>query len=302
MDQPKQDRMLRVMKILSSPIDYSLDELADRLEMSRRTIYRYIRTFKDAGFVVTRSCKGAYHLEQVPQSVPDFNELLYFSEEESYLINSLLDALSPTNSLKKGIREKLAVIYDKTAIADFVDRRSNAAHVQSLAEAARGKKKVILKDYESGNSHTIRDRYVEPFAFTTDYIDVCAYDLEDGHNKIFKINRIGSVEVLKESWTAEVSHRRRGMDVFRMTGNTCGHIKLQLSVMAKNLLIEEYPLAEKSIVRETNTWLLDVDVCDFAGACRFYVGLADQIRIIDSPEFEEYVRNYLKKLCSKFNV
>lgn len=26
-----------------------------------------------------------------------------------------------------------------------------------------------------------------------------------------------------------------------------------------------------------------------AGACRFYVGLADQIKIIDSPEFEAYV-------------
>lgn len=85
--------------------------------------------------------------------------------------------------------------------------------MQSLTAAARGKKKVILKDYESGNSHTIRDRHIEPYGFTTDYIDVCAYDLDDGHNKIFKINRIGSVEIQEESWTEEASHRKQGMDV-----------------------------------------------------------------------------------------
>ena len=32
-----------------------------------------------------------------------------------------------------------------------------------------------------------------------------------------------------------------------------------------------------------------------AGACRFYVGLADQIKILDSPEFEAYVDEYLQK-------
>ena len=293
MDQPKQDRMLRLMKMMSGNINYTIEELSEKLDMSPRTIYRYIDTIKNAGYVVNKLYTNTYKIESVPQSMPDFNKLMYFSEEESYLINSLIDRLAPTNSLKKGIRDKLAVIYDKTAIADFVDRRSNAAHVQDLTKAARTKKKVILKDYESGNSRTTRDRHVEPYGFTTDYIDVCAYDLEDGHNKIFKINRIGGVEILDEDWTAESSHRKQGMDVFRMAGHYCGHITLLMSVMAKNLLLEEFPLAEKELVRKANEWLLDVDVCDYAGACRFFVGLAKEIKIVDSPEFVEYVKRYL---------
>ena len=293
MDQPKQDRMLRLMKMMSGNINYTIEEISSRLEMSPRTIYRYIDTIRNAGYVVTKLYTNTYKIESVPRSMPDFDKLMYFSEEESYLINSLIDRLSPTNSLRKGIRDKLAVIYDKTAIADFVDRRSNAAHVQELTKAARAKKKVILKDYESGHSHTVRDRHIEPYGFTTDYIDVCAYDLDDGHNKIFKIGRIGCVEILDESWTAEASHRKQGMDVFRMTGHYCGHVTLLMSVMAKNLLLEEYPLAEKELVRKANDWLLDIDVCDYAGACRFYVGLAKEIRIVDSPEFREYVQKYL---------
>ena len=158
---------------------------------------------------------------------------------------------------------------------------------------------MLLKGYESGNSHTIRDRYVEPYGFTTDYIDVCAYDLEAKQNKIFKIQRINEVEILDEPWEAEKSHHRQGMDVFRMTGNYVGHIRWQMSVMAKNLLIEEYPLAEKYLKRKVNSWILDTDICNYAGACRFYVGLAKEIRVLDSPEFEEYVANYIKETFMK---
>ena len=299
MDQPRIERMLRLMRYMSGNINYSVEELAQKLDMSERTIYRYIDTFRGAGFAVTKIWTNVYKLEKMPKGAPDFDRLMFFSEEESYLINSLLDALIPTNALKKGIKDKLAVVVDSTAIANYVDRRSNAAHVTSLTQAAREKKKVLLKGYESGNSHTIRDRYVEPYGFTTDYIDVCAYDLEAKQNKIFKIQRINEVEILDEPWEAEKSHHRQGMDVFRMTGNYVGHIRWQMSVMAKNLLIEEYPLAEKYLKRKVNSWILDTDICNYAGACRFYVGLAKEIRVLDSPEFEEYVKTYIQENLMK---
>ena len=47
MDQPKVSRMLRLMKMMSGNINYSVDELSEHLDMSPRTIYRYIHTFKD---------------------------------------------------------------------------------------------------------------------------------------------------------------------------------------------------------------------------------------------------------------
>lgn len=41
--------------------------------------------------------------------------------------------------------------------------------------------------------------------------------------------------------------------------------------------------------------LLDTEIFDYAGICRFYLGLADQIKIVESPEFTEYVSEYVKK-------
>ena len=55
MDQSKLERLLRLMKLLTANTTYNIDQLAERLQMSRRTVYRYIDTFREAGFVIKKS-------------------------------------------------------------------------------------------------------------------------------------------------------------------------------------------------------------------------------------------------------
>lgn len=298
MDQPKMERLLRLMKLLSGSVNYGIDELGRKLDMSPRTVYRYIDTFKDAGFAVTKLHGDVYKLGKMPKNSVDIDKLIYFSEEEAYLVNSLIDSLAPTNSLKANLKDKLSAIYASTSIADYVSGKSNSAHVEALGEAVQSHRKAVLKGYESGNSHTIRDRFIEPYGFTTDYADVCAYDLEDGRNKVFKISRISEVEVTDEPWTNEQAHKRQRTDIFRMNGDTGKHLKLRLSIMAKNLLLEEYPLAAKYLHRDGLHWILETEVFNYAGACRFYVGLAGEIKILDSPEFKSYVDDYVRSVLS----
>ena len=219
MDQPKIERVLRLMTLMSGSVEYTVDELADKLDTSYRSIYRYVDTFKACGFAVEKVHGNVYRLAKMSPRYPDLDKLVYFSEEEAYLVNHLIDRLDPTNALKAGLQRKLAAIYSSTSIADYIDKRSNAANVESLSRAVREKKAVRLLRYESGHSGQIRDRHVEPFGFTTNFIDVWAFDLEDGRNKIFKISRMEEVQVLEEeAWTREAEHERLGMDVFRMAG------------------------------------------------------------------------------------
>ena len=293
MDQPRIERLLRLMKMLSSNVNYTVEELANKFDVSIRTMYRYIDTLKTSGFELTRYPGNVYKIGKMPKSAPDFEKLLYFSEEEAYILNKLIDRLDQSNTLKANLKSKLAAVYDHVDIADFVDRKFTAAFVDELGKAVRTKKKVILHNYESGNSHSIRDRLIEPFGFTRDFVDVWGYDLEDGHNKIFKISRIDDVEILDESWTAEKSHRKQGIDIFRMVGKNPVHIKWRISVLAKNLLIEEYPLAEKYLTCKGRDWLLETDVYNMLGACRFYLGLASEIKIVESEEFRAFVQNYI---------
>ena len=295
MEQPKIERLLRLMKMMSGNTNFTVDELAERLGISYRSIYRYIDTFKESGFVVEKLHSNVYKLGKMPKSYVDLKRLIYFSEEEAYIINSLINSLDNTNALKANLLKKLSAVYNSTSIANYTCNKESALSIESLGEAIKDRKKVILKNYESGNSHKVSDRLVEPFEFTTNMIDVWCYDLEKKENKVFKISRIGEVRVLEEEWSEEEAHRKSITDCFRMSGFEQTPVKLEMGIMAKNLLLEEYPLAEKDLKKEGDRWILETMVSDMAGVGRFVIGLAHDIKVIDSPELVEYIRLFVTK-------
>ena len=295
MEQPKIERLLRLMKMMSGNTNFTVDELAERLGISYRSIYRYIDTFKESGFVVEKLHSNVYKLGKMPKSYVDLKRLIYFSEEEAYIINSLINSLDNTNALKTNLLKKLSAVYNSTSIANYTCNKESALSIESLGEAIKDRKKVILKNYESGNSHKVSDRLVEPFEFTTNMIDVWCYDLEKKENKVFKISRIGEVRVLEEEWSEEEAHRKSITDCFSMSGFEQTPVKLEMGIMAKNLLLEEYPLAEKDLKKEGDRWILETMVSDMAGVGRFVIGLAHDIKVIDSPELVEYIRLFVTK-------
>lgn len=299
MDQPKIERMLRLMKMMSGNTNYTIEELASKLGMSYRSVYRYIDTFKASGFVIEKLQKNVYKVGKMPRSHVDMSKLIYFSEEEAYLVNSMIDGLHPTNQLKIDLKKKLSAIYSCTSIANYVHSEDTASNIQELERAVREKKKVILKAYESANSKGVNDRFVEPFEFTTNCIDIWGYDLEKKECRVFKISRISSVVVLEDYWTNEDKHQKSKTDCFRMSSFEQTPVKLELSIRAKNLLLEEYPLAQADLKEIDGKWILDTMVSNMAGVGRFVIGLADEVEIIDSPALVEYIKAFVNNHLNK---
>ena len=295
MDQPKIERLLQIIALLSKNTSYTIEDIGRTLDISPRTVYRYIDTFKAAGFAINKSGNNIYTMVKMPVELQDLENIVYFSKEEAFIINTLIENLSPTSTLRNNLKAKLSAIYDQTAIADIITNKNNAANIEKLRSSIKEKRKVILSDYASGNSQSIRDRFIEPISFTSDFADICAYDLEANKNKVFKISRIGEVIILDEGWSAESKHRPIKMDVFRMNGQSGKRVTLDMSILAHNLLIEEFPLSKKDIKRKGQRFILDTMVYNFQGIGRFYMGLVPEIQIIDSPEFEAYVRDYINK-------
>ena len=134
MDQPKIERMLRLMKMLASNKNYTIDDLAERLGLSYRSIYRYIDTFKDSGFVVEKIHSNVYRLGKMPKGYIDLKDLIYFSEEEAYIVNSLINSLDSTNALKINLKKKLSAVYNSTSIIDYVQKNNLAEHIERLGK------------------------------------------------------------------------------------------------------------------------------------------------------------------------
>ena len=174
-----------------------------------------------------------------------------------------------------------------------------AAALSRLQHAQTQKKCVVLHDYASSNSGKVSDRFVEAYDVRPEDGLVICYDRRKFATRVFNINRIGYVEIKEdEPWKYPASHDKIEVDVFHMTGEKPIHISLQLDLMAKNLLIEEFPRAKNSVKPhkgDDNIWYFDTEVYQLEGVGRFYMGLANHIKILDAPELKQYVNDFSKK-------
>jgi len=287
------------MKLLTGNVSRTIDQLAVEMGITTRTIYRYIDTIREAGFVVNKLYGNVYAMGKVARGLSDFNKLIYFTDEEAYIVAKMINGIDNNNALKRDLQRKLASIYDCTSISNYIDNPGNAANVEALADAIKRKKQVVLKGYESAHSNETKDRLVEPYEFTANLIDVWAYDVEIGENRVFKVMRIHEVEVTDDDWQFKSKHKALKPDVFRMSGPLNETITLQLNTRAKSLLLEEFPLAEKELRRQDGKWLLTTTIHSLEGAGRFVMGLAADIKILQGDALREYIQKYNRRYLQK---
>ena len=280
------------MLMLSSNVDYTTNELASNLEITERSAFRYIRTFKDSGFTIQKRGCNVHKLMKMPVRQIKLSELIHLSPEEAHILHTLLMSISGDSQVLVNLEKKLTALFDATSVTEIIGNKSAAEHLMRLREAMDDKTQVMLKDYESGHTMTISDRLVEPYRFSTNYCDVYALEVATGLNKTFKISRIGHVIPQQTEWKYEDKHEAIEPDCFRMNGKERIPITLKMTLKAKNLLVEEYPLASRDIAFEDGFWWLRTTVKDLAGVGRFVIGLADQIEIVDSLKLCEYIWDF----------
>ncbi len=295
-EQPKMERMLRLLLMLSQGIKYSFQELAAKLNLSERTIRRYIETFENVGFAVEKK-QGNLYIKKLEKPFKDLSDLLFFTEEEAFIIRRAIHNIEENNLLKQNLVKKLYSLYDYGKVADTIVKREYTEIVHNLICAINEKKQIILRSYRSANSQIVRDRLVEVFAFTNNFISVWAFDLESRTNKLFKTTRISSIEITNKDFLYEADHHKNPIDVFRISTKEKINIKFKLNLRAYNLLLEEYPLSEEYIETQTDkTYLFNGWVCGFEGIGRFILGLANDVEIVNPPELRNYVKEKAKKI------
>ncbi|MBN1767606.1 MAG: HTH domain-containing protein [Prolixibacteraceae bacterium] len=295
MDQPKLERLLRLMMLITSNTNYTISQLANKFAMSERTIYRYIDTFREAGFVIKKK-NDIFRIDKSSPYFKDISQLIHFTDEEAYILKSAIEGIDENNLIKQNLKRKLYTVYDYKILADTIVHGENAKNVNHLLEAFENKQQVILKDYCSANSKLVSNRLVEPFGFTTNYIQLWAYEIKAKQNKLFKLSRVGSVEIIPRNWEFEEKHKKGHIDIFRISSDKLLPIKLQMSLRAAHLLTEEYPLAEKELTKiNDNKWMLSTNVCSYEGVGRFVLGLLDEITVVETPGFINFLNHKIAK-------
>ena len=290
MDQPKVVRLLRVMQLLARTTYHSVDEIAALVECSDRTVYRYIESLRDAGFAIVKREGTIFQLVEPPKGGVDPRQYVCFTDEEAAVLGRLIQCLDGNNPQKEVLLRKITAIYNAAELHKMTIHRGLDRVLANLEKAITGKRVAVFHDYASSCSGEYRDYVVEPFKMDVNCVNVAALDLNSGHNKIFKVARIGEVELLPEMWTREKEHKYPKLDVFRMSGEAPIHVRLALTLRARNLLLEEYPLSEAYIREEDGRWIFDADIMRLEGIGRFVMGLLDQVEILEGDALWDYVQ------------
>ena len=222
----------------------------------------------------------AIHVEPHPYRVVELNGTAY------------LRVNAESRSMPEEMRQQLI---DRKMFTN----KDKAAAISRLQHACTQKRCVILHQYASNNGGQVTDRHVEAYDIRPEDGLLICYDIDKSDTRVFNINRIGYVEILdNEPWQHTSNHKKVNVDLFHMTGDTTTRISLQLDLMAKNLLVEEFPKAKESVTGQKgdeNIWYFDTNVCRMEGIGRFYIGLANHIMILDGEPLKQYAAEYAKK-------
>ncbi|MCH8557949.1 MAG: YafY family transcriptional regulator [Balneolia bacterium] len=212
------ERRLNILVLLQSNQNWNVDQMADHFGVSRRTIFRDLKTFSELNLPVTYDKDSGYGMMKgfsIPPIMFSPKELstiligLSFVESQvdetmvkdaqavQYKINSVL----PTDELKQFMRS----LGDKTIVDPYkkyaADKRKGGDWF-TIANAI-AKQHEILFDYTSARSGEKSRRRVKPYliVYFTDHWTLIGYCTERKGIRSFRLDRLSGVELTPQSFS-----------------------------------------------------------------------------------------------------
>lgn len=287
-------RELDLILLLTQNRRYRVEEICDRIGISRRSFYYYIEFFGQAGFKVEKSGRY-YSLNRSSDFFKRLYDLVQLTEDEVALMRQLIDNAGLQGNRLRSLYRRLDCFYDFKILEDEALQRKVMDMRGTIYEAIKNRCMVRISGYSSPNSHTVRPRLVEPFMFLNNNNDVRCYEISSSINKTFRISRMDGVELLDRPWEHEERHRQVYIDLFSFSGENTMKVTLSMGQLSHNVMLEEYPESAACFAEQENgRWRFETDVCSYLGIGRFVLGLYDDIKIEGDDGFKEYVTAKLR--------
>ena len=304
-DLPKVERLLECMMMLienEEHMRYSIDDIAKRLNTSPRTVYRYIKTLTNVGFVIPRPVHNVFHISQQSQALESISKAIYFTDEERHLLSAALNDMAD-NASTASLRQKIERTYRQALMSEIISAPHLSEKITNLQAAICGHLQVTLCSYRSGHSSSLSDRIVEPFEISSDAEYVTAFEVSSRKIKVFKISRISSVSISDLEWQFSDMHKHLKTDIFRFAGELRLPLRITLSAYAADLLAREYPLSKSYLTQNADgRFTLDTMVCEYTAAARFALGVMEQIEIDNCPEFLDFMAKKAEELNNNIKL
>ncbi|CAK7087906.1 MAG: hypothetical protein ENTA_02176 [Enterocloster clostridioformis] len=296
-------RLLHLMNILVNNDKVTIKQLSEKLEVSRRTIYRDLETLTMAGFPIVSypgydggiTVAEGYKLDKCLLSLEDWENILTGlntiktmgdTEKIEYLIGKIAPKNIETINQQSDIVIDLSQWYDDEAQDLIVGIRN-----------AISNKQLVSIEYISKISSTVRT--IEPYKLVFKERDwyVYAYCLLRMDFRLFKLNRISAYEITTDYFvprqvTVPSFALKNGL--YEKGNNVQYRIALEFALENKEFLLQALGALNFKIT--DNKGIIDFITTNLDYMVNLIISLQDKVKVVSPPILQERVLQTINKM------
>ena len=301
----KIDRLIGIIMILLQKDKVTAPELAERFEVSRRTINRDIDDICKAGIpiITVQGSKGGISISDSYK----IDKALLNNDELQAVFSGLkgIDSISKNSYLTR-MTEKLSsrqnhIEIDNTIIIDLAShyQKPLTQKIEFIKTAIQNRQCISFQYYYIKGEGI---RQIEPYhlIFRWSSWYVFGYCLDREAYRLFKLNRLWNICFLEKSFTLrKIPEQALQFDDYFSSGSI--HLKALFSPSEKYRLIEEYGVDSYNIT-DTGELLLERDFVSYENMRSWIFSFGDKVAVIEPLQLLEDRRRQAENIIKSENI
>ncbi|MCL2364911.1 MAG: YafY family transcriptional regulator [Defluviitaleaceae bacterium] len=200
------NRLFEIIYILLDKKSVTAKELAERFEVSTRTIYRDVDTLSSAGIpIYTEKGKGGGI-----SLLPDFvlNKSLLSEREQNEILTALHSLSHVMTDETKGVLNRLSTLFNRTATSwlevDFSEWSYNDDFFNDLKTGILERRIVAFEYFNTQGERSLRRAEPMQLWFKSRAWYIKAYCLDKNGMRLFKLSRIKNLTLTQDTFTERI--------------------------------------------------------------------------------------------------
>lgn len=306
----KIDRLLGILNVLANADRITIQELAERFEVSKRTIFRDLDTLDESGVpIVTYSGIGGG--VAIIDGYKIKNNILSKNDIKNVFIGlnglkSIDESDDLTNLMAKLIPEEINTVFSESDyvidLSSWFKDSITQEKVAVLHKAIKNRNCINI-EYISKSSHS--SRIVEPhkLVFKQSYWYLYAFCEDRQEFRLFKINRIVNLKIMNESFNCKEVERIDFRNDFSSGLFSSQDLTALFEVILEYDALNEFFLTERidakffhrgSSSKEKGQIIFSAS--DLEWTTNLVFSLQDKVKVIAPVELKEAIKIRIKRI------
>lgn len=298
----RESRLFRIVYYLLQNGKATAPELAQKFEVSIRTIYRDIDSISSAGIPIyaTQGKGGGISI------LNDYtlDKSLFSEQEQEQMLTALQGMVATTEENSNELLTKLSGLFQINSTnwieVDFSDwaHRTPQQDTFNIIKEAIFQKRVISFCYFSGKGNKEK-RNVKPIrlVFKSKSWYLYSFCLLRNDYRFFKLTRIKELEMLSETFTQDFTPTKIEKQI--QVENTVA-VKLKFDRQAAFRVYDEFT---DSITKDSHGNLyVQIDLPDNEVLYSYVMSFSDSVEVIEPQSIREQMKKRLQKMQEKYRT